>query len=278
MPEPSEILLENLSEIDRIVRSICRRKGVSPNDTDDFSSEVMLRLIDHDYAAIRNFKNRSTFNTYIASLAMRLLIDFRRREWGKWRASAEAQRLGELATAFETLINRDQRSIAEAFTALREKFPDLTEQQLESLAARMPQRMPRRQVGIEEAASVAAPSGTDPVQADTARRLSEAVCRLVGRLPDEDQLILRLCFGVGLTVAEIARTLHVKQTPLYPRLRRLFRTLRADLEAAGFAPKDVEELIGTEPTLLDFHLKNEDPRPSEGEETPVADRKKEMSK
>jgi RNA polymerase sigma factor for flagellar operon FliA len=278
MPEPSEIFLQNLAEFERIVRSICRRKGVSPDDADDFASEVMLRLIDDDYAAIRNFKNRSGFNTYIASLVTRLLIDYRRRTWGKWRTSADAKRLGELATAFEMLVNRDQRSMPEAFTVLKEKFPGLTPQELESLAARVPRRVSRRQVDLEEAAAVAAPASVDPVQADTARRLSEAVRCLVDRMPEEDRVIVQLHFGIGMTVAEIARSLHVRQTPLYPRLRRLLRALRSDLERAGFAAKDVGELIGADPALLDFHLKNEETRTSEGEETPAADGKKEMSK
>ena len=228
MPEPSEILVQNLPQIERIIRSICWRKGLGKEDTEDLVGEVMLRLIDDDYAVIRNFEGRSSFNTYIAAMGMRLVIDYRRREWGKWRTSAEAKRLGDLATALDRMINRDHNSMSEAFDDLGKKFPGLTRAQLESLAARMPARVPRLHVDLEEAASVAAPvSGVDPIHSDTARRLSETVSSLVDRLPEEDQLLVRLCFDVGLTVAEIARTLHIDQTPLYPRLRKLFRAMRA---------------------------------------------------
>jgi len=279
MPEPREILVQNLPEIERIIRSICWRKGVGKEDTEDLVGEVILRLIDDDYAVIRDFHDRSSFNTYIATMVTRLVIDYRRREWGKWRTSAEAKRLGELAMAFERMINRDHTSMSETFAALKEKFPGLTLEQLESLAARMPPRLPRRHVEIEEAVAVAAPTtGVDPIRADTARRLSETVSTLVALLPKDDQLLLRLCFDVGLSVAEIARTLHIDQAPLYPRLRKLFRSMRKSLEDAGFAAKDVEELIGTDSTLLDFHLKKKGVRTSEQEEIPIAVRKAEMSK
>lgn len=278
MFEPSELLLRNLPEIERIITSICRRKGMDSDATEEFAAEVKLRLVEDDYAIIRAFQNRSSFNAYIAAVIRRLLLDQRNREWGKWRTSAEALRLGELCVALERALYRDGHSIDEAETLLAPKFPGITVAQLEELVIRLPVRMPRRKVDLQEAESLPAPEQEiDPVHRDTARRLSRAVACFIDRLPEEDQLLLHLRFHVALTVAEIARALQVEQPPLYPRLYKLFALLRAELEKGGFRANDVEELIGADPTLLDFRLKTRGPRPSEEDEPTEAARQEEIS-
>src|SRR4051812_37289991 len=111
MSELRDFLLEQLSEIEQIVASICRRRGMDANATEEFTAVVRLKLVEDDYAVIRAYQKRSTFPVYIAAVVRRLLLDHHNREWGKWRTSAEAERLGSLAVALERILYRDHRSI-----------------------------------------------------------------------------------------------------------------------------------------------------------------------
>jgi RNA polymerase sigma factor for flagellar operon FliA len=52
-------------------------------------------------------------------------------------------------------------------------------------------------------------------------------------LSAEDQVIIRLRYFDGLSVADVARTLHVDQKPLYRRIDATLQQLRAWLEQRG---------------------------------------------
>lgn len=279
MAEPSEILLKKLPEIEQIIVSICRRKGMDADATEEFAAEVKLRLIERDYAIIRKFEGRSPFEVYIGAVVKRLLLDHQRHEWGKWRPSSEAQHLGPLAVDLERLLHRDGRSIEDALLLLQSDHPNVTRKELERIAVRLPVRVGRRKVNLEKAASVPGPNNRlDPARMETARRISTAVNVVIERLPEEDRLIFRMRFESGMTVAQVARALHLPQPLLYRRLYKRFDEFRAELDRAGIAAADVEDLIGTDTELLDFHLKNRDIRPSEEEkESAVAVRQEETS-
>lgn len=284
MPEPREFLLDKLQVIERIVASICRRSGMDADATEDFAAEVRLRLVENDYAVIKAYKNRSTFEVYIAAVVKRMLLDHRNHEWGKWRVSAEAKRLGPLAIALERLLYRDWRSVADAIVLLTAQHGNVSGTEIERLALRIPVRVRRKTVGVEHAAGMAASATElDPVRNETARRVSELVGKFIDRLGEEDQLILKLHFDSVMTVAQIARALNIEQALLYRRLYRQFDLLRAQLTQAGISAGDVEDLIGKDIVALDFHLKNCGSRPSgkddesdEGDESVLAARREEI--
>jgi len=278
MSEPSELLLQHLPDIEQIIASICRRKGMDADATEEFSAEVKLRLIERDYAIVRAFKGRSPFPVYIAAVVRHLLMDRQNHEWGKWRPSAEAQRLGPLAVELERLVYRDGRSISDAYRVLSAKYAEATAAELERLAVRLPPRVRRRNVDIEEATAVPAPENRlDAIGRETATRLSDVVSSFIDTLPEEDQLIFRLRFDSCMTVAQIARALKLDQALLYRRFYRHCDELRVELERAGITAEDVEELIGTE-SFLDFNLKKRGGRPSnDQEESEVEARQEEIS-
>ena len=278
MSEPRELLVEKLPVIEQIIASICRRKGMDADESEEFAAEVKLRLVKDDYAVLRAFKGRSAFETYIAAVISHALLDYRNRNWGKWRDSAEAKRLGAVAVELAKLLYREGRSIDDALTLLAPKHPGLTRARLEEIEAQLPLRVRRRKVDLAQAASIAATDRVpDPAQNETATRVSQTVCRFMERLPEEDQLILRLRFQAGWTVAEIARSLKLNQQLLYRRLYQHFDDLRGELQRGGIAAADVEQLIGSDSLLLDFRFKNEGVRPSEEGGSKVADRQEKTS-
>jgi RNA polymerase sigma factor (sigma-70 family) len=279
MAEPSKILLQNLAEIEQIISMICRRKGMDADATEEFAAEVKLRLVEDNYAVIRKFEGRSPFAVYIGAVVKRLLLDYQRREWGKWRASAEARHFGPIAIELEHLLYRERRSMEDALLLLLSQHPNVTRSELERIAAQLPARTGRHKVDLENADAVAAsPTGLDPIRSETAARISAVVKAAIRRLPEEDQLILQLRFESGMTVAQIARALHIPQPTLYRRLYKHFDGLRAELLHAGVQPADVEDLVGTDTSLLDFHWKNSRLRTSEEKkESTVAARREKTS-
>ena len=279
MAEPSKILLQKLAEIEKLIASICRRKRMDADATEEFAAEVKLRLVEDDYAIIRKFEGRSPFEVYIAAVVKRLLLDHQRRQWGKWHASAAARKLGPIAVELECRLYRDGRPMEDALRLLLWHHSNVTREELERIVAQLPARTGRHEVDLENADTVAAPAaGPDLVRSETAGRVSAIVKAAIQRMPEEDQLILQLRFESGMTVAQIARALHLPQPTLYRRLYRHFDGLRAELLGAGVQPADVEDLIGTDTSFLDFDLKNSRPRTSEEEkESAVAARREKKS-
>lgn len=278
MSEPSDLLLSRLPVIENVITAICRRKGMSADAVEEFAAEVRYRLVKDDYAILRAFAGRSRFETYIAAVLHRLLLDYRNHEWGKWHDSAEAVRLGQVAIDVERCIHRDGRSIDETLVLLHDRYTELTRIEIEQLLVRLPPRTRRTRVDLDEAGELpAAPERHDVTRSETAARISAAVRSFIDGLPEDDQLILRLRFDADMTVAEIARSMRLDQPLLYRRLYKHYRDLREVLARAGLGARDVEDVIGSDSALLDFQLKSHDVRPSKKGESEVADQREETS-
>ncbi|MCU1245215.1 MAG: polymerase sigma factor, sigma-70 family, partial [Acidobacteria bacterium] len=204
---------------------------------------------------------RSSLATYITIVVRRLLVDQRRAE-GRWYSSAEAQRRGEAAMALERLMRRDHRSLDEAIAIAGAEHPDLTTQQLREMAAALPERAARtRMVAIAEGDEERFPARSaadDLVSAldlqDRSDRASRVMRAALATLAAEDRVVLRLRFGKGASIADVARALDVAQRPLYRRIEALLARLRRALEEAGIDAKSVVDLIGTPEERLDFGL------------------------
>ncbi len=253
--EAHELLVQQLPLIERIIASICRRNGLDSDAIEEFAAEVRLRLVKDDYAILRAFQGRSRFETYIAAVVRRLLIDHRNHEFGKWHSSAEAERLGDVATKLERLLFRDNRALDEALVELNTEYPHLTYADVEAIASRLPARVRRKRVSLDEAAMVHAPDVAHVEHAELAARISSTISAFINRLDREDQRIFQLRFDTEMTVAQIARALHLDQQVLYRRLYRQYGELREVLTAAGITASDIERLIGDDSMLLDFSLK-----------------------
>lgn len=237
--DPREFLVDNLESVERALQSVKRRRSFSHEDTEELRSIVFLKLIDRDYAVIRGFRGHSRFSTYLTRVVERLALDYRIKKWGKWRPSRSARRLGGVALQLDTLISRDGRSAAEAVeTVYTIHHGAMTREHLEELADRLPVRRCRRFESSDTLRHVAADEKADDLiwrsekdrfTANAARELAT----LVGTLPSEEQLILRLRFERGITISRIATELGLEQRPLYRRVGRCLRTLRRGLEAQG---------------------------------------------
>jgi RNA polymerase sigma factor (sigma-70 family) len=272
---PAELYERNLELIERVIASIGRRRALSGDEAEDFASWVRVRLLEDDCAILAKFRGRSRFKTYLVTVIGNLFRDYRISKWGKFRPSAGAKRRGPTAERFEILYYRDGYSFDETVEILRRNFGVReSAEEIERLAASLPQRVPRRPVG-EEVLEQMGDEGSaedrvrDGERVAAAERAEEALGKAFLTLEPESRLILKMHFEDQLTVAAISRTLDLEQKPLYRRIDRCLRDLRANLEADGFTADDAADLLGWDVLSLDVEYgerargeENRVPRPS----------------
>lgn len=248
---PEKVYLENLRTIERVAAFVARRSHLNADETAEFTQEVRVRLLDENYAILRKFEGRSSLSTYLTTCIVRLFHQWRVEQWGKWRPSAEAKRLGDKAITLERLIARDGYTFAEAVKVLTTPAgAQFTVAELEAIYLRLPPRNPRPVLVADDTLpdAVATEIGADDRvesrdSARAARVASHALDELLTSMDAEDRLILQMRFWDALKVPDIARRLHLEQKKIYKRLDKLFGTMRRALESAGVSKAEVARLL-----------------------------------
>ncbi len=232
--------------IEDVVRRLIRRCGLRLDEAEDFSSAVMLRLLEHDCAVLRCFEGRSSLRTFLTRVVDRLLLDHRIQNWGKWRPSAQARRLGRLAMQLEALISRDGLTFGEAAETLRTNFKvSHTTEQLRQLYSVLPQRPRRRVVSDRELEELPAsgPAADECLCHPEAARTILALQQALANLAPDDRVLIEERFVRGLRPVRIAAIQGVPQMKLYRRFSTILKQLRGDLEAQGITSFDVARWI-----------------------------------
>ena len=245
-----ELLLANLDLVERLVRFVARKHHLSSIDTEEFASIVRLKLVEDNFAILRKFEGRSRLSTYLTIVIDRLCHDVSIARWGKWRPSAAARRLGDLAVLLERLIVRDGASFDEAVATLQTNHGVTgTRAELREMFLALPVRSARwngQESPCGGGEGFSGPSHADETEAE---RISLALSLAVSVLPGDDRRILKMRFEENLTVVQIAEMLGTDIRALYRRLHGITRVLRASLEARGVTEADIRPLVG-HPTLL----------------------------
>lgn len=254
---PEQIFLGHLEHIEAIIAHCCRRSRFQPEEAKDFGQEVMVKLIEDNYAVFRLFKGRSNIKTYLTVVIKRLLLDYQDHIWGKWRPSAEAEKLGRLAMRLERLLVRDGLTFDEACQTLWGEGVTESELELKDLAAKLPPRSLRRFVSAESLESEASHDPRPDEQSEQKewaadwKRITAKLFQALATLPAEDQLLIRM--RTEFKVVDIARLRKMDQKSLYRRLEKIYARLRKELERLGVRRQDLENLLGAlTPGLLDF--------------------------
>lgn len=245
-----ELFRACLPVIDDVTAQICRRHRLSSTDANDFRSDARTHFIDRDYEVLRKFEGRSSLATYVTTVVQRLFFDFRNRQWGRWRPSAEARRLGPTAVLFEQLVVRDGWTIDQASEILRVNhgvpLDDTLSAFCDDLAGRPRGRQSVPEVDADECESHEPAPDASLVQAGQdflAKRVLRALARARRSLEAQDQLILKMRFEDSISVADIARALHLDQKRLYRTIERLLACIGKCLDAEGISRSDVRTLF-----------------------------------
>ena len=236
-PELERMFLSALAMIDRIIVLQTRRHALSPADAEDYAAWAKARIIDADYAVLRKFGARSSLQTYLAAVLVNLFRDYRNSCWGRWRPSAAARRIGPIGIRLEELLYREAHPLREAGQILRFAGVQLSDVEIAKLSAQIPSRPVVRELSIQESdrlVSTLADSSVQYADSDPALESLEITLRsLLNELTPEDALIVKLRFWSGMSVADIARTLQLRQKPLYRRIEAIQGQMRSALEARG---------------------------------------------
>ena len=258
-----KLLIEHLDLVERVVRYIARRHHLPASEVEELSSLVRLRLIDQNFAVLRKFQGRSNLATYLTTVIEHIYLDFCVGRWGKWRPSAAARRLGPLAILLDQLITRDGLSFDEAVTTLSVNHAcQATREQLHEIYLLLPTRSVRRPATEEELALVATRVGTRDKaleyddDLETVERVEAALGQVLAELSPREQLILRLRFKDGLSMAAIGRLLHTPAKPLYRQLHATIARVREKLCQQHIDAQDIERIVG-HPALALGRLLNE---------------------
>jgi RNA polymerase sigma factor (sigma-70 family) len=255
------LLVDNLSLVDGVVRTIARRYRLSADDADELCSSVRLKLLENDYEVLRKFEQRSQLRTYLITVVQRVVLDDRNARWGKWRPSAQAYRLGPIAILLDELITRDHRTLDEAAESISARFGDaVSRSQLEAMLAQLPARRTRRFVGDEVLEQMPAPAPDEGDVLDSldrercGDRIERALESVLTQLGDEDRVILRMRFCHNMKLARIAEMLALAPKPFYRRVDDLMRMLRQALQAQGVTEADVTAVLASPLAEIDSML------------------------
>jgi RNA polymerase sigma factor (sigma-70 family) len=245
---PTDLYSQHADIVEAALAHTRRAHRLTSDAGEEFSSWARLRLIDNDCAILRKFEGRSSLRTFLITVVQRLFLDWRNAEWGKWRPTADARRGGAVAIELERLIVRDQLSFSEAASTLVARGVAESVEACEAAWTALPQRPGRRVASEAALINVAAPGlASDDVMADERRAraalASVAMAAALAALSPQDQLIVRLRFHEGFTVARIAQLIHQDQKALYRRFERLFDEVRGAMMARGVSASDVAELL-----------------------------------
>jgi RNA polymerase sigma factor (sigma-70 family) len=246
-----DLFLGNVDWIGRAAAKACRRQGLE-HEAEEFATWVRMKMLQDDYAVLRKFRGESDVKTYIVSVVVRYAHAYSRERRGRWRPSAATERLGPPARELETLVRRDRYSLAQAGQKLRTAGQTtLSDLELARLLAAIPERPPLRPEEVAAEPVLNAARGTSradehvTASEEEARRreLRAALARAMRQLAPEDRMIIRMHFRDGRTLADVARSLHIEQKPLYRRVPRLRERMRELLEADGVSSAVLGQLL-----------------------------------
>lgn len=230
-----------------LVARAATRRRVPPQDHDDIASGVWMRLTQDNARAFRQFRGDGPVRAYLAVIVEREILDWQSANWGRWRPTREAKRLGPAAVSFERLVHRDRLSASDARATLAAQNlcpPALT---CDRLSSRRPQAL-RRRVPLTD---VEPRSANDPwtsfreaSRRGAGRRLGRQLLQVLRSLPAADQVALRLRYEQGLKVNQIAGVLAVDVKKMYRRLAAIHADLKRGLMDLGVSPDEAADLVG----------------------------------
>ena len=243
-----ELFLQQLPFIDRAAAGAAQAVGLRGDDVEEFVSWAREQLWEDDYALVRKWRGQSKITTYLATVIMNLGREYRVKLWGRWRPSAAAVRLGSLAVRLETLLYRDGWQIGEAAEMLRSRGETtLSSREVADLVAKIPPRVrrPRTQPIDQTDVRNDADVRVDESEDDAERKaVHVALTSALSELEPAAQVILKMHFLEGRSLADIARALCIQQKPLYRVKDAALRSLRDRLASAGITWDSLSNLIG----------------------------------
>ena len=110
-----------LSSSDLLVKieNVCHRRFSAENDRDECYVYVIDSLKADNFKRLRAFKGKSSLNTYLYALINSLVIDFRRKQYGRRRIPVGVAKLGKWAETVYRFVCWQKFTFDDAYDFLR---------------------------------------------------------------------------------------------------------------------------------------------------------------
>jgi len=183
---------------------------------------VCERLCDHRFRRLQKFNvhGKASFQTWLGVVVFNLCVDWHRREFGRVQMLPAISALPAFDRKVYQLSFEQVMPLETCFQTLRADFPDLTRQQLSSAIGRVYNVLtPRQRWQINLRIRQRKPGKIDPhllpslecgpEDCARSRQESEDLQLAMGKLSQDQRLLLQLRFRQGLTLKKIAEIMQL---------------------------------------------------------------------
>jgi RNA polymerase sigma factor (sigma-70 family) len=244
--DPEKIL--SSSDLLAKIETVCQRRFSAENDQNECYIYVIDSLKADNFKRLRAFKGKSKLNTYLYALINALVIDFRRKQYGRRRIPAGVAKLGKWAEAVYRFVCWQKFSFDDAYDFLR--IDGLyCGSYIEFIKAIEPiKKAPCRENPAFQSIEETPESTLKNINAENANPLEFLIQKLdrekrikalkviretTGGFSEDDQLLVRLVYGSDQSVAAAARVIGLPASTAGKHLKNLLTKYREKLLAIG---------------------------------------------
>jgi len=244
--DPEQIL--SSSDLLVKIETVCKRHFSAENDQNECYLYVIDSLKADNFKRLRAFKGKSKLNTYLYSLINSLVIDFRRKQYGRRRIPAGVSKLGKWAETVYRFVCWQKFSFDDAYDFLRIDglYTASYNQFIKEIEPikKVPCRENPAFHSIDETRESALMNindeGANPLEfliqkLDRERRIKalKVIRETTAKLSQNDQLLVRLVYGSDQSVPAAAKVIGLATSTARKRLKRLLTKYRERLLAEG---------------------------------------------
>jgi RNA polymerase sigma factor (sigma-70 family) len=254
-----------LSEEDILfVRDICTRSFQRSRDlANDCFLYVWEKLHEDDSRRLKAFKGEAKFRTFLYSVTNKLIIDFRRSQFGYKVLPKFFWDFDEINRRIFKLFFYQTSSPAWAENEIRSEFK-ISQEEAQMRVDRVEKRIRQSRLrlkttkeiqlvmlGEDVSALQSEYIGANPEQniimaevEEKRQKVLKALKEEVQKLEAEDALILQLYFEHNLTAKEITYAIPgIKDKGVYKRIERILKNLRKQIKEMGVTEEDINEIF-----------------------------------
>ena len=244
--DPEKIL--SSSEILDKIEATCKRQFANENDQNESYVFILDSLKADDFRRLRAFKGKSKLTTYLYSLVNSLIIDFRRKRFGRRRIPAAVAKLGAWAEAVYRLVCWQKFSYDDAYDIIQVEglFEGPYERYIEEISPirKAPCRENPAFQSLDEASTNTQEnfdeSTSNPLEIligklDHQRRISalKIIQTTTATLSQEDQMLVRMVYGSDQPVKAAAKIIGFSASSARRRLKGVLNQYRERLLSEG---------------------------------------------
>jgi RNA polymerase sigma factor (sigma-70 family) len=246
MMDPETIL--SSSNLLEKIETVCKRRFSAENDQNECALYVIDSLKADNFKRLRAFKGKSSLNTYLYTLINSLVIDFRRKQYGRRRIPAGVAKLGKWAETVYRFVCWQRFTFDDAYDFL--KIDGLyTGSYIEFIKKTEPiRKAPCRENPTFQSIDEAHQSVLKNIDDADSNPLELLIQKLEGEkrikaikvirettaaLSENDQLLVRLVYGSDQSVAAAAKVIGLAASTARKRLKSLLTKYRQKLLAEG---------------------------------------------